>query len=163
MSRPPGGTRQNPGADCVDKPVDSAGVTPLDRYSTALAVGFGLLLGVLARNVPAIIAGFVVPTTHGRGCGEEAIVECAVRAAPQAIGDIVVFGFLVVTITALCSVFGVALLVLGLRNGRPAPHSDPATDHATTSRSPTRFGRVSLGTSLLIPALWLVATTSGLV
>ncbi len=125
--------------------VDRAGEVPPERWRIATAVFVGLVVGALVRNLPSVIAALIFPGSGPRECGDRSIAECAVAAVPQAIGDIVLFGVVVLSVTVLCAALGVALLALGVRGTRPV----------------SRLGLVALGTSMLFPALWLAAAALG--
>ena len=143
----------------MESSVDAAGDGPLTGLNTALAIGLGAVLGGVARGLPIAVATIVFPGTQRGECDDHTVVECAVAVAPEIIGGILVFGFLVLFFTVGCAACGVLLLVVGSSGRRPLARRCPDANRAISDRPTPRLVRVTLGTSLLMPALWLVVSS----
>lgn len=78
-------------------------------------------------------------------------------------GNVIVFGAIVLAVTVLFVVVGLPLLVMGVRLARLVPERDSAESDPADNRVITGWALVALGTSLVIPAVWLAASAIGLV
>ncbi len=141
----------------MESSISTASRGPLTRLGTAMAIGLGVVLGSLLRELPVSTAT-IVYRPDPRPSNDDAAIACAIAALPDAIGGLVVFGLIVVFIAGSGAICGSVLVAQGLRRGTPAGLDPLGTgDETSGPRTATRFGQVMVGTALAAPAVWLLA------
>ena len=130
---------------------------PVAHWGSVLAAGLGLVLGSLGRGLPDALVAAAVSDDSNRGCGDEGIVECATRTVPEAIATTAAYGFLVVALYVAATLLGALLLAVGIRASGQA-NAQPRPDGAGANRSAWGLVSVTLGTSLLMPTMWVIAS-----
>jgi hypothetical protein len=135
----------------VEVSVDPASRGSQFRLDTVLAVGVGGVLGLVARNLPFSAAALAFPAERDRSC-DEATLDCAVAEAPGIIGGLVVFGFLGLLVAVGFAAVGVLLVARGVRPPAPSNVAEVASERRTV----VQFAQASVGTALVVPAIWLV-------
>ena len=129
------------------------------RPGTATAIGLGIVLGSVMRNLPIAVSSSIwLRANRSRQCDGTAL-DCAAAAVPDVIGGLVVFGLLVISVALVCAAGGAVLVVHGLRRGKPAEIEARGVMHEHPDGRPAvGFVQVVVGTALAVPAVWLLAS-----
>jgi hypothetical protein len=130
----------------------------LFRLGTATAIGLGIVLGSVLRDLPIAVASLLFRTDRVRPCDGEAS-ECVVAAVPDIIGGLVVFGFLVVVIAYVCAAGGAVLVAHGRRRSNADGIDARGVVRERSAAGPAvGFVQIVVGTTLVVPAVWLFAS-----
>lgn len=129
------------------------------RPGTATAVGMGIVLGSVLRDLPIAVSFSIwLRGTRSREC-DGAALDCAVAAVPDVIGGLVVFGLLVISVALVFAAGGVLLVVHGLRSSKPPGIEAPGGVRENSDGRPAvGFVQMVVGTALAVPAVWLLAS-----
>jgi hypothetical protein len=101
-----------------------------------------VILGTLARNLPAIVALAVVPAGKGQSCGMESAIDCAFRGLPTAFAKLIQLGATIAALAMVLAGAGVVALVWG---GRRAA-------------LPKGLAAVGAGVAAVMPLFWLAVS-----
>ena len=129
------------------------------RLRTATAVGLGIVLGGVVRDLPIAVSSFVwLRASRRRRCDGEAL-ECAAAAVPDVIDGLIVFGLLVVLVALAGATAGAVLVARGLPPSKPAGADARGVARESSDGHPAvGLVRVMVGTALAVPAVWLLAS-----
>ena len=142
----------------MENSADSSGRNWL-RPGTATAIGLGIGFGSVMRELPIAVSSSIWLRANGSRQCDGAALDCAVAAAPDVIGGLVVFGLLVISVALVFAAGGAVLVVHGLRRGKPALIEERGVVHEdSVGRPAVGFVQVVVGTALAVPAVWLLAS-----
>lgn len=128
----------------------------MSQRALAGAVGIGVVLGSAGRNLPTVLAGFVYRGGQARSCGAEAALDCAFANLTSGFGHVLVFGLVVVAVTAVFAVAGASSATFGLVRLRRCPTGDrQGSGSSLPAADRIGLGLVAAGAALVTPALWL--------
>lgn len=132
------------------------------RWSiVAGAVGAGLAVGILARDLPLAVALAVLPGADIDECGMEEALSCAFENLPTAFGKLIELALLVLLVCAVMAALGAASLGVGalrLRRTSRSRRSAPADTSAEERPDWLAPSLIGMGTCLLTPGLWLLGS-----
>jgi hypothetical protein len=142
----------------MENSADSSGRNWL-QPGEATAIGLGIVLGSVIRELPIAVSSSIWLRTNGSRHCDGAALDCAVAAVPDVIGELVVFGLLVISVALVFAAGGTVLVVHGLRRGKPAGIEARGVVHEdSVGRPVVGFAQVVVGTALAVPAVWLLAS-----
>lgn len=106
------------------------------------AGALGVAVGIIGRNVPIAVASAALHPTRANSCGMEGVFECIARDSGTVFVEVARLAVTTVALSGAAAVLGVVALVIGL-----------VSKHRVAS--PLLVGA---GSSLTVPALWLVGS-----
>ena len=126
-----------------------------------MAVGIGLVLGVLGRDLPEALAVAILPSAEVAPCGMEEVLSCAFENLPSALDKVIELALVVLLLCAVLAALGaVSIGVGGYRLWRTARRHRIHPADPPTQERPDWLGLsfVGLGTSFLVPGAWLLGS-----